>query len=134
MTKRASLNRTLPPALSAGLIKAVEIAGKEPWRREKALENSAYFRAKVEGLGFDTLGSEAHIVPVLIGRESHAGRATAFLRERGIIAPNARFPAVAAGRARLRFVMTSAHSREQIDYLLASLKDLRAALDLPGDG
>jgi 8-amino-7-oxononanoate synthase len=124
----------LPPALSAGLIKAVEIVGKEPWRREKALENAGYFRREAEALGFDTLGSEAHIVPVLIGRESHAGRATAFLRERGIIAPNARFPAVAAGRARLRFVMTCDHSREQVDYLLACLKELRAELELPDHG
>jgi 7-keto-8-aminopelargonate synthetase-like enzyme len=120
----------LPPGIAAGLIKAVEIAAQEPWRREKALENAYYFRREVSAAGYDTLGSEAHIVPVLIGREDHAGHATHALRQRGIIAPNARFPAVAVGQARLRFVMTCEHTREQIDYLLKCLKELRAELKL----
>jgi 8-amino-7-oxononanoate synthase len=120
----------LPPGIAAGLVKAVEIAGREPWRRETALENARYFRGAVGSLGYDTLGSEAHIVPVLIGREDHAAHATRRLRERGIIAPNARFPAVAVGRARLRFVMTSSHSREQIDYLVKCLGELRDELKL----
>jgi 8-amino-7-oxononanoate synthase len=120
----------LPPGIAAGLVKAVEIAGREPWRREKAMENARYFRGAAEALGYDTLGSEAHIVPVLIGREDHAGYATDSLRKRGIIAPNARFPAVAVGQARLRFVMTGSHSREQIDYLLTQLKELRDELKL----
>jgi len=120
----------LPPGIVAGLVKVVEIAGREPRRRKKALENAGYFRGAVEALGYDTLGSETHIVPVLIGREDHAGQATRRLRERGVIAPNARFPAVAVGRARLRFVMTSEHSREQIDYLLKCLGELRDELKL----
>lgn len=118
----------LPPAITAGLIESTEIVKREPWRREKALENAAYFRRAATELGYDTLGSEAHIVPVLIGTEGNAGRATDFLRERGIIAPHARFPAVAAGRARLRFVLGCQHTREQIDYLLACLKDLQTEL------
>jgi 7-keto-8-aminopelargonate synthetase-like enzyme len=120
----------LPPAVAAGLAKSIEIAGREPWRREKALENAHYFRREAAALGYDTLGSEAHIVPVLIGREDHAARATAMLRENGIIAPNARFPAVEVGRARLRFVMTSSHERGQIEYLLQCLSDLHAELGL----
>lgn len=120
----------LPPAIAAGLIKSVEIAGRDAWRREKALENAHYFRREVTGLGYDTLGSEAHIVPVLIGREDHAAQATNTLRQNGIVAPNARFPAVEVGRARLRFVMTAQHGREQIDYLLQCLKALRTELGL----
>lgn len=118
----------LPPAIAAGLIKSIDIVAGEPWRGEKALENAAYFREQVETAGFDTLGSETHIVPVLIGREDHAMRATELLRDRGIVAPNARFPAVSVGRSRIRFVMTCQHSREQIDHLLGSLKEIKAEL------
>ena len=120
----------LPPAITAGLIKSIEIVRDEPWRREKALDNAEYFRKRANGLEYDTLGSETHIVPLLIGTEGNAGRATEFLRGHGIIAPHARFPAVAAGRARLRFVLGCQHTREQIDYLLARLKDLRTELKL----
>ena len=120
----------LPPAIAAGVAEAIDIAEREPWRREKALENAFYFRREVEALGFDTLGSEAHIVPTLIGDENAAAEATRRLRHRGIVAPHARFPAVELGRARIRFVMTFLHEREQIDFLVKSLAELREGMNL----
>ncbi len=89
------------------------------------MENAFYFRREVESLGFNTLGSEAHIVPALIGNELKAAEYTRLLRHRGIIAPHARYPAVALGMARIRFVMTCEHDRDQIDYLLKCLGELR---------
>ena len=76
-------------------------------------------------MGYETLGSEAHIVPTLIGDEIKAAEVTRHLRHRGIVAPHARYPAVALGMARSRFVMTCQHEREQIDYLLKCLGELR---------
>ncbi len=70
----------LPPAIAAGVAESIDIAEREPWRREKALENAAYFRREVRALGYDTLGSEVHIVPVLIGSEAAAAEATRRLR------------------------------------------------------
>jgi 7-keto-8-aminopelargonate synthetase-like enzyme len=120
----------LPPSIASGLIKAIDIVEREPWRREKALSNAHRFRQEVEAMGYDTLGSEAHIVPVLIGAEGAAARATEGLKKRGIVAPHARFPAVAPGRARIRFVMTCEHTEEQINYLLKCLAELREDLGL----
>jgi len=119
----------LPPAIAAGLIASVDIVSREPWRREKALESAALFRNEVQASGFDTLGSETHIIPVLIGREDDARRVTEELHRRNIIAPNVRFPAVPVGRSRIRFVMTSSHTREQINYLLKSLKEIKSQLN-----
>ncbi|MHA3980008.1 aminotransferase class I/II-fold pyridoxal phosphate-dependent enzyme [Halovulum sp. GXIMD14794] len=115
----------LPPAIAAGVAEAIDIAEREPWRREKAMENAFYFRREVEAMGFSTLGSEAHIVPVLIGDELKAGEVTRDLRHRGIVAPHARYPAVALGMARIRFVMTCQHERDQIDFLLRCLREIR---------
>lgn len=118
----------LPPAVAAGVAEAIDVAEREPWRREKALENAFYFRREVEAIGYETLGSEAHIVPALIGDEIKAAEVTRLLRHRGIVAPHARYPAVALGRARIRFVMTCQHERDQIDYLLKCLAELRETL------
>ncbi|MCA0869978.1 pyridoxal phosphate-dependent aminotransferase family protein [Seohaeicola saemankumensis] len=120
----------LPPAIAAGVTEAIDIAEREPWRREKALENAFYFRREVEAQGYETLGSEAHIVPTLIGDEIKAAEVTRLLRHRGIVAPHARYPAVALGRARIRFVMTCQHERAQIDFLLECLAELRETLAL----
>ncbi len=119
----------LPPSVAAGLCEAIDIAEREPWRREKALENAAYFRREVQACGFDTLESEAHIIPVMIGAEGRAARFSEALRHRGIVAPISRFPAVAPGRARIRFVMTCQHEREQIDYLVRCLAETRRATE-----
>jgi 7-keto-8-aminopelargonate synthetase-like enzyme len=119
----------LPPAIAAGVAEAIDIAEREPWRREKALENAFYFRREVEARGYETLGSEAHIVPALIGDEVKAGEVTRQLRHRGIVAPHARYPAVGLGRARIRFVMTCQHDREQIDFLLKCLSEVRETLE-----
>ena len=116
--------------LVRSLVKAIEIVSREPWRREKSLKNAAYFRREIQAAGFDTLGSETHIVPVLIGTELNAMRTTESLRQRGIVAPNARFPAVPVGQARIRFVMTSEHTADQIQYLVNCLKDIRAELNI----
>ena len=120
----------LPPAIASGLARAIDIVEREPWRREKAMENAGYFRRELEVMGYDTLGSEAHIVPMLIGAEGDAARVTRELKKQGIIAPHARFPAVAPGQARIRFVMTCQHTREQIDYLLKCLGELRPTLKI----
>ena len=118
----------LPPAIAAGVTEAIDIADREPWRREKSLENAQYFRREIQALGYDTLGSEAHIVPALIGNELDAGEVTKLLKHRGIIAPHARYPAVPLGRARIRFVMTCQHDREQIDFLLSCMAEVKESL------
>lgn len=120
----------IPPAMAAGLIAAIDIVEREPWRHEKALENAAYFRRQIQAAGFDTLGSETHIVPVLIGREDAAARVTERLRNYGILAPRVHYPAVPVGRSRIRVVMTCQHTKAQIDHLLTSLKYLKAELAL----
>lgn len=120
----------IPPAVAGGLSRAIDILEREPWRRESALEKASYFRREVQAAGYDTLASETHIVPVLIGSEADANRMTVALRRRGIIAPNARFPAVPPGKARIRFVMTCQHKREDIDYLLKCLSEARHGIEL----
>ena len=96
----------------------------------KAWKNVNYFREKVEEIGYSTLNSSTLIVPVLIGNEKNAVKATRELNKRKILAPNARFPAVALGQARLRFVMTTNHQREDIDYLLKALEEIKPILNI----
>jgi glycine C-acetyltransferase len=124
------LSAPLPPSIAAGLNKSVEIASREPWRREKAWDNAEYFRSRVHDIGYSTGESETLIIPVIIGDESKAIQATELLYEKGIIAPNARFPAVALNNARLRFVMTAMHEKDEIDYLLKSLAEIKSVLKI----
>jgi 8-amino-7-oxononanoate synthase len=61
------------------------------------------------------------ILPVIIGGEAEAVAAAAQLRERGIFVPAIRYPTVARGKARLRVTLTAAHTKKDVEQLIAGL-------------
>jgi 7-keto-8-aminopelargonate synthetase-like enzyme len=80
------------------------------------------------------MAGETAIAPVLVGKDAAAFELSAALLERGIFVPPAVYPAVPANKARLRFCLTSCHSRAQIDHALEVLKELAGTMNivLPG--
>jgi 8-amino-7-oxononanoate synthase len=67
------------------------------------------------------------IIPMMIGEEAKAMQITGALFNQGIFIPAIRFPTVARGQARLRLTMTAAHSRADIEQLLAALRSMNLA-------
>lgn len=119
----------IAPPVVCGLIKAIEIAEKEPWRRKKLLENAEYLRSKLKELDFNTGKSNTQIIPIIIGDEKKAMRVSQFLLEKNIFIPVARWPAVPQKQARLRTTLTCDHTKEQIDYLISVLKEARKRIN-----
>lgn len=112
----------LAPASVAAGIKALDIIEKEPALRVELLENSKTFREKLKLSGFDTLGSESQIIPVLIGDAARTMEVSSKLMDRGIFVPAIRPPTVPEGKCRLRFSLTSQHNKEDIDKLIEAIK------------
>jgi 8-amino-7-oxononanoate synthase len=73
----------------------------------------------------DSKGSA--IIPIVVGDEAKAVQMAAALREQGIFVPAVRFPTVALGQARLRLTVSAAHTREDLDQLLAALRAVNLA-------
>lgn len=115
----------IAPPVACGLIKAIEIVKAEPWRRQKLLENAEYLRGKLHNLGFDTAESNTQIIPIMIGDEKKAIKASQMLLENNIFIPVARWPAVPQKQARLRATLMCDHSKEQIDHLVDVLIKIR---------
>src|SRR3989344_9511829 len=115
----------IAPPVVCGLIKAIEIVEKEPWRREKLLRNAEYLRNKLNELNFNTGASNTQIIPIIIGDEKKAIKVSQFLLEKNIFIPVARWPAVPQKQARLRTTLTCDHTFEQVDYLVESLVKIR---------
>lgn len=119
----------IAPPVVCGLIKSVELAEEEVWRRNRVLENASYLRESLLILGFDLCNSSTQIIPIIIGEEKKALRISALLYDKyNIFIPAARWPAVPKGSARLRTTVSCEHTKEQIDYLIASLKDIKRKL------
>jgi glycine C-acetyltransferase len=112
-----------PPSVAATCIAAFDVLQEEPQLMEKLWENTRFFKKELGNLGFNTGGqSETPITPIMVGE----GRlAMAFSRElfnEGVYIPGIAYPTVAEGKARLRTIMTAAHTRDQLSRSLEILK------------
>jgi 8-amino-7-oxononanoate synthase len=104
----------MPPPVLGAIAGALDIVLMKPERRAYLMEQAEEFRRVLAQGGFDTLGSETQIVPVLVGENARTLEMAARLRERGLMAVALRPPTVPPGRDRVRFSLSAAHSREDL--------------------
>ena len=83
----------------------------------------ARLRAHVERV---VPGHPSPIIPVVVGDEAAALKASAALLERGLLVPAIRPPTVPPGTSRLRVALSAAHTDAHVDALVAALSDLGA--------
>jgi len=99
-----------PPAVTAAILKAIDIMEAEPELIERLWQNASTFKAGLKELGFDTGKSETPITPVIIGDERAAMEFSDRLFENGVFAQGIAFPTVPRGQARVRTIVSAAHS------------------------
>lgn len=118
-----------PPVLGA-IEKALDLVVREPERRAYLLEEAENFRRGLSDAGLDTLGSATQIVPVLVGNNARTLEFAARLRRQGLMAVALRPPTVPPGKARVRFSLSAAHSREDLAQALATIVGLAQEMGL----
>jgi glycine C-acetyltransferase len=112
-----------PPSVAATCIAAFDLLESEPGRIERLWENTHYFKQQLTEAGFDVGGrttpaSETPITPIIIGDGRLTMDYSRALFESGLMATGIAFPTVPEGKARIRTIMTSEHTRQQIDQAL----------------
>jgi glycine C-acetyltransferase len=110
---------SVPPAVTAACIEALDIIRDEPERLQRLWDNTRAFKAGLLDLGFDTGESETPITPVVIGEEETTQSFARRLFEEGVFTPAIVFPTVAKGRARVRTIVTAEHTSQDLDEALA---------------
>lgn len=108
----------LPAMQVATVLKALEIMETEPRHRERLWRNVEQLRHGLSSLGFETLSSESHIVPVLVGPDELTLVFWRALWEAGIFTTPALPPGVPAGQSILRTSVNADHAPEQIECLV----------------
>jgi glycine C-acetyltransferase len=109
-----------PPAVAAACREAIRVLEDEPELIERLWANTRRFKAELARLGFDTGASETPITPVMMGDSAVAGRFSARLFEEGIFAQPVVYPTVPLDKARIRTIVTAAHTDEMLDAALAA--------------
>jgi glycine C-acetyltransferase len=102
------------PDIAAALA-AVDIMEESEALVEKLWRNGNYLKAELKRRGFDVGGSETPITPVIIGEAQAAKDFSAKLFENGVFATAIVFPTVPKGTARIRAMVSAAHSEEDLD-------------------
>ena len=115
-------SNSLPPSIVAAGLRALDLVEQGDALREQLFENTRYWRAGLERLGFDLLPGEHPIVPVMLGEAQLAQDMAARLFEEGVYVSGFFFPVVPRGQARIRTQMNAALTREELDRALAAFE------------
>jgi glycine C-acetyltransferase len=121
-----------PPAVAAACLEAIRVLEDEPELLERLWSNTRRFKAELARLGFDTGASETPITPVLVGDSGTTIRFSDRLFEEGVFATSVVYPTVALDRARIRTIVTAAHTDTQLDTALAAFERVGRELGLIG--
>ena len=117
-------SNSLPPLVVMASIKALDLLKEKPELLIKVKENSEYFREQVKKLGFNVLEGNHPIVPVMLEDAAKTQEMSKKLLERGLYVVGLWFPVVPEGTARLRFQISAAHTRVQLDRAIEIMSEV----------
>jgi glycine C-acetyltransferase len=112
-----------PPGVVASCIAAIDVLEQEPEIIDRLWDNTRFFKQKLSDLGFNTGRSETPITPIIVGEAHQAMALSDKLFERGVFAQGIGFPTVPQGQARLRTMVSAAHTQEQLQQALDAIAE-----------
>ena len=113
---------SMPPAIAAATRESLRIIQGSDDKRAHLQTLIAYFQTELKFLGFDVLESNTAIQPIIIRSNEKLIRLSTFLEEQGFLVGAIRPPTVPENTARLRVTLSAEHQKNDVDALLASLK------------
>jgi len=117
-----------PPAVVAACREAIKVMQEEPELLDRLWTNTRRFKSELGRLGFDTGRSETPITPVMMGDPETAMRFSDQLMGEGVFAQPVVYPTVALDQARIRTIVTAAHTDEQLDRALEAFSTVGRSL------
>ena len=111
-----------PPATAAAALAALQIIQTEPERRARLWANRDRFYSDLQAMGYRLAESRSPIIPVLIGETEKTLALADRLLELGVYAPAIRPPTVPKGTSRIRTTVTSEHTTEHLNIVLAAFR------------
>ncbi|NLB89740.1 MAG: glycine C-acetyltransferase [Clostridiales bacterium] len=123
-------SNTLTPALAAASLEVLHILSSDLSYRARLFDNTTYFRNKMEALGFDLLPGDHPIVPIMLYDAKIAMEFADRMLKKGVYVVGFVYPVVPKEKARIRTQMSSSYTKEQIDQVVESFKEVRDEMGL----
>jgi glycine C-acetyltransferase len=100
---------------AAACLAALDILEESTELVDRLWENTRYFKGEMKRLGFDTGKSVTPITPVMLGEAPLAQQFSRDLFDEGVFAMSIGFPTVPRGKARIRVMISAAHSVDDLN-------------------
>jgi glycine C-acetyltransferase len=121
-------SNSVAPAVVGASLKVLELLESTDDLRARLRENTAWFRERMTGLGFDILPGDHPIVPVMIGDAARAARLADVLLSKGVYVIGFSYPVVPVGKARIRTQISAAHTRADLELAATAFAEARDEL------
>lgn len=113
-------SNSLAPSIVGASLKVFEMLSKDTSLRDILEKNTNYFRSNMEAAGFDLVGADAAIVPVMLYDAKLSQIMANKLLDEGIYVIGFFFPVVPKEKARIRVQLSAAHTKEHLDKAIAA--------------
>lgn len=127
MVRTVMFSTAMPPALAAANRQLLGQLATDAWRRFRLAGIIARFKRAAQQHQIDIGESDSPIQPVMIGDNAATMRIAAKLKAAGFLVGAIRPPSVPHGSSRLRISLSTLHTDEQVDGLVAALAQLLPA-------
>ena len=114
----------------AACLAAIDLLESSTELVDRLWENARYFKAEMVKLGFDTGNSTTPITPIMLGEAPLAQQFSRELYDEGVFAMALGFPTVPKGKARIRVMISAAHTHEDLDQGLEAFKRVGKRLNV----
>ena len=123
-------SNTLAPAICAASLKTFEMLTESTALRDKVHENTAYFRAEMEKVGFDLLPGYHPIVAVMLYDAKVAADFADRMLKKGVYVTSFTYPVVPKGKARIRTQVSAGHTKDDLDFAVSCFKAVKEEMGL----
>ena len=121
-------SNSLAPTIVGASLKVFDLISNDTSLRDQLEWNTNYFRVEMEKAGFDLVGADAAIVPVMLYDAKLSQEMANRLLEKGIYVIGFFFPVVPKGKARIRVQLSAAHTKQQLDKAITAFVEVGKAL------
>jgi glycine C-acetyltransferase len=108
-------SNSLAPTIVGASLKVFEMISKDTSLRDKLEDNTNYFRNEMEKAGFDLVGADSAIVPVMLYDAKLSQDMANLLLDEGIYVIGFFYPVVPKDKARIRVQLSAAHTKEHLN-------------------
>ncbi len=121
-------SNTVAPAICAATLGVLDMLEESTALRDRLMDNTQYFRAKLRNAGFDVPDGEHPIIPVMLYDARVAQDFAAKMLDKGVYVIGFSYPVVPMGKARIRTQVSAAHTREDLDFAVRCFAEVKGEM------